>query len=180
MHHMATEEPRTSSVVRVHVELVIDPALAELDVRVAQVELEALVGLEDPVVPAVQAALVVPENPVVLVAPGDPVVRAALAGLVVQVVVEPERVPVVVVPERDPVVEEPELVQVAVVLELDPAAVVPGLDPAAVPLKTKSVIGARHRDLAPRLAAEEDLAAGAETTRDPAATEAGTAWVAAV
>jgi hypothetical protein len=85
------------------------------------------------------------------------------------------------VPERDPVVEEPELVQVAVVLELDPvAAVVPGLDPAAVPLKTKSVIGARHRDLAPRLAAEEDLAAGAETTRDPAATEAGTAWVAAV
>ena len=86
----------------------------------------------------------------------------------------------VVVPERDPVVEEPELVQVAVVLELDPAAVVPGLDPAAVPLKTKSVIGARHRDLAPRLAAEEDLAAGAETTRDPAATEAGTAWVAAV
>jgi hypothetical protein len=171
MHHMATEEPRTSSVVRVHVELVIDPALAELDVRVAQVELEALAGLEDPVVPAVQAALVVPENPVVLVAPGDPVVRAALAGLVV---------PVVVVPERDPVVEEPELVQVAVVLELDPAAVVPGLDPAAVPLKTKSVIGARHRDLAPRLAAEEDLAAGAETTRDPAATEAGTAWVAAV
>ena len=136
-----------------HVELVIDPALAELDVRVAQVELEALAGLEDPVVPAVQAALVVPENPVVLVAPGDPVVRAALAGLVVQV---------------------------AVVLELDPAAVVPGLDPAAVPLKTKSVIGARHRDLAPRLAAEEDLAAGAETTRDPAATEAGTAWVAAV
>ena len=178
---MATEEPRTSSVVRVHVELVIDPALAELDVRVAQVELEALAGLEGPVVPAVQAALVVPENPVVLVAPGDPVVRAALAGLVVQVVVEPERVPVVVVPERDPVVEEPELVQVAVVLELDPvAAVVPGLDPAAVPLKTKSVIGARHRDLAPRLAAEEDLAAGAETTRDPAATEAGTAWVAAV
>jgi hypothetical protein len=160
---MATEEPRTSSVVRVHVELVIDPALAELDVRVAQVELEALAGLEDPVV---------------LVAPGDPVVRAALAGLVVQVA-EPE-LNQEAEQELDLAVAELAHAPVAVVLELDPAAVVPGPDPAEVPLKTKSVIGARHRDLAPRLAAEEDLAAGAETTRDPAATEAGTAWVAAV
>jgi hypothetical protein len=139
------------------------------------VELEALAGLEDPVVPAVQAALVVPENPVVLVAPGDPVVRAApgdpvvraaLAGLVVQVVVEPERVPVVVE------------------LELVPAEAVRVLGhlraQLVVQLRTKSVIAVHHRGRVPLLAAAEDLAAAAETTRDPAATEAATAWVAAV
>jgi hypothetical protein len=38
----------------------------------------------------------------------------------------------------------------------------------------------RRRDLVPRLVAVEDLAAAVETTRDPAATEAATAWVAAV
>ena len=47
----------------------------ELDVRVAQAELEALAVPEDLVVLAVQAALAEPEGP------GVPAVRAALVGL---------------------------------------------------------------------------------------------------
>ena len=50
----------------------------------------------------------------------------------------------------------------------------------AVPLRTKSVIAVHHRGRVPLLAAAEDLAAVVETTRDPAATEAATAWAAAV
>ena len=50
----------------------------------------------------------------------------------------------------------------------------------AVPLRTKSVIAVHHRGRVPLLAAAEDLAAVVETTRDPAATEAGIAWAAAV
>jgi hypothetical protein len=177
MRHMAIEEQRTSSVAMrvsnravaeeraVVAEPVVPVALVELAVQEARV---ALVALAEPVAQVVREAL------------AEPVAQVAVAQALVPAVAELERAPAVEVPERDPVVEEPELVQVAVVLELDPAAVVPELDPAAVPLKTKSVIGARHRDLAPLRAAEEDLAAGAETTRDPAATEAGTAWVAAV
>ena len=53
-------------------------------------------------------------------------------------------------------------------------------DQVAVPLRIKLVIAVHHRDLVPLLAAAEDLAAAVETTRDPAATEAATAWVAAV
>jgi hypothetical protein len=49
-----TEEPRTSSVVRGRVEL---GTAVELDVRAAQVELEALAVPEDLVVPAERAAL---------------------------------------------------------------------------------------------------------------------------
>ena len=49
----------------------------------------------------------------------------------------------------------------------------------AVPLRTKSVIAVHHRGRVPLLAAVEDLAAVVETTRDPAATEAGIAWAAA-
>ena len=148
MHHMATGEPQTSSAVRVPaepeiaaVQVIGQEALAELDVPVAQVELEALAGLEDQVVPAVRAALVVPENPVVLVAPGDPVVRAAS-----------------VVPESP--------------VEL-------ALAPGAVALRTKSATAAHHRGLVavPRV---EDSAAAAETTREPAATEAEKAWAVAV
>jgi hypothetical protein len=51
--------------------------------------------------------------------------------------------------------------------------------PAAGPAKIKSVIAVHHRGLVavPRV---EDLAAVAETTREPAATEAAKAWAAAV
>ena len=69
---------------------------------------------------------------------------------------------------------ERELVQVEAVL-------VQGHRPArlAVALRTKSVIAAHHPDLVPLLAAEEDLAAVAETMRAPAAAEAVIAWEAA-
>jgi len=50
----------------------------------------------------------------------------------------------------------------------------------AVLLRIKSVIALHHRGRVPLLAAVEDLAAVVETTRDPAATEAATAWAAAV
>jgi hypothetical protein len=46
---------------------------------------------------------------------------------------------------------------------------------AALALRTKSVTAAHRRDLVLRLAAE-DLAAAAETTREPAAAEAVIAW----
>ena len=50
----------------------------------------------------------------------------------------------------------------------------------AVALRTKSVIAAHHPDQVPLLAVEEDLAAaGAETTREPAAAEAAIAWAVA-
>jgi hypothetical protein len=96
--------------------------------------------------------------------------------------------------------------QAEVELEPGPVAAVPGRDPAAgpvpsqaaelergpvavpnhrrahlgVPRRTKSVTAARRHDQVPLLAAEEDLAAVVETTRDPAVTEAGIAWAAAV
>ena len=143
----ATEGPRTSSVVRVRVELVIDPALAELDVRVAQVARAALAVREDQVVPAVRAALVVPESLVELV------VQVAPAEL-----------------EQDPE---------AVALERDPVEAVPVRDLVALPLKNKSATAVRHRDLARLLAVVADSAAAAETTREPAATEAVAAWAAA-
>ena len=52
-------------------------------------------------------------------------------------------------------------------------------DPLAVPRRTKSVTAAHRRGRVPLLAAE-DLAAVAETMRDPAAAEAAIAWAAAV
>ena len=76
-----------------------------------------------------------------------------------------ERGQVAGVPQRDRVVAELERGQV------------PGV---AVRLRTKSVIAARRHDQVPRLAAEEDLAAAAETMHVPAATEAATAWAGVV
>jgi hypothetical protein len=53
-------------------------------------------------------------------------------------------------------------------------------DRLALPVKTKSVIAVPHPDQAPLLEAAEDLvAAVAETTREPAAAEAATAWAGA-
>ena len=68
---MATEEPRTSSVVRVPGEPVIEAELAVVVVPGARV---GLAVSEDLVVPAVRAALVVPEN---LVVPAALAVRVA-------------------------------------------------------------------------------------------------------
>ena len=126
---------------------------------------------EDPVVPAVPAALVVPE---------DPVVPAALVVLESPAV--PENQVVLVVPESPAVralaivlagVQEPE----TALVEVEAA---PERDKVAVPLRIKSVTAPHRRGLVPVPKRVEDLAAAAETTRDPAATEAATAWVAAV
>jgi len=80
-------------------------------------------------------------------------------------------------------VVEPERVLVAAELELvRVAAPAPNLRPDQLEArrKTRSATEAHHRDLAPLLAAEEDLAAAAETMREQAAIEAATVWAAAV
>jgi len=76
------------------------------------------------------------------------------------------------------------LVQAVAVLEPDQVAVVLVRDHLrarlAEALRTKSVTAAHPHDLVPLLEAGEDLAAAAvETTREPAAAEAATAWAAA-
>ena len=131
------------------------------------VELVALVVSEDPAVQAVRelalAQVAVPELELVQAVPELELVQ-----------VEPEL-------ERGPVVAEleRELVQVAAELELDPAAVERRLGPVAVALRTKSVTAAHPHDLVLLLEVEEDLAAAvAETTREPVAAEAVTAWAA--
>jgi hypothetical protein len=48
----------------------------------------------------------------------------------------------------------------------------------AGPAETKLVTAPHPRGPVPLLAVEEDLAAAAETTREPAATEAAAVWVA--
>ena len=64
-------------------------------------------------------------------------------------------------------------------LEIVQVVAVPVRDPVALLPKTKSVTAAHHRDLVavPRVA---DLAAVAETMREPVAVEAAKAWAAAV
>jgi len=75
---------------------------------------------------------------------------------------------------------ELELAQVVVELAPGRVEVARRLGPVAVALRTKSVTAAHRPDLVPLPAAEEDLAAAvAETTREPAATEAVIAWAAA-
>jgi len=120
-------------------------------------------------------ASVVPEGPVALAVPED------LAGLAVQValgVPEDPAVQVALGVSESPAVRvalERELVPVEVVLVPDHRP-----DQLAVALRTKSVIAAHHPDQVPLLAVEEDLvAAVAETTREPVAAEAVTAWEAA-
>jgi len=66
-------------------------------------------------------------------------------------------------------------------LQRAPVAAVPALGhrhvQPAIPLRTKSVTTAHRPDLVPLLEEEEDLSAAvAETTREPAATEAVIAW----
>ena len=95
---------------------------------------------------------------------------------------------------EDPVVPESPAVPVALELQTVPAAALEGeVDQVAVvlvrdhlrarlaeALRAKSVTAAHPRDRVPLLEAGEDLAAAAvETTREPAAAEAATAWAAA-
>ena len=111
-----------------------------------------------------QAALVIAR-----VAPGEPVVRAGLVELAAQVVrVAPAELGIVQV-------EVPLAIVQGVALEL---AIGHPLVHLAVLLRIRSGIAAHHRGLVPRLVAVEDLAAAAETTREPAAVEAVIAWAA--
>ena len=107
------------------------------------------------------------KGPVLLIAP----VEAPELELA-PVAAEPERVPVAAAAAA--------LLQAVAELELVPVAAELELVPVAVALRTKSVTAAPHRDLVPLLVAAEDLeAAGAETTREPAAAEGATAWAGA-
>ena len=128
-----------------------------------------------PVVPVVRVALVVSEDPAV------PVVRVA------SVVSESPAVRAALAVPEDPVVSESPAVPAARELELgrvvaleqvhgQVVGLVPLIAQLAVALRTKSVTAAHRPDLVPLLEAEEDLAAAAETTREPAAAEAVIAW----
>ena len=97
----------------------------------------------------------------------------------VQGVAELELAQVAALLERDLVAVELELVPVLAVQEHAQVEAAPERDPVAARLKIKSAIAAHRRDLA-RLLAAADLAAVVESTREPAATEAATAWAAAV
>ena len=182
---MVTEEPRTSSVVKVPGEPVIEGELAVVVVPGVPV---GLVAPEDPVAREVRAALaaqedlavpavlVVPENPAVLVAPvqaidlaAAPVQAIAPAAELVQVI-DPVAAVLGIAQAEEPA---PATVQVAGVPELDPVA-------AALQQRIRSAIAPRPRGLRLHLAAEEDLeAVAAGIMPEPAATGAATAWAAA-
>jgi hypothetical protein len=116
----------------------------------------------------------------------------ALAREIVPVVVALQTGQAVVAPQIGPVVVELQTGQAAAELRTDPVEAALQIDRVAAGLRTgrvvalprgrrhahlvalpgtKSVIAPHHRDRV-RLLAEEDLAAAAETTRAPAATEA--------
>jgi hypothetical protein len=165
MRRTAIEEPRTNSaaneVQEEEAELAVRAASAELADQVASAVRAASAEPVVPVELAVRAALaelVVPVELAVraalaeLVVPVELAVRAVLAGLADQVVVlEPARAQVAAELPRVPVV---------------------------VALRTKSVTVARRCGLLAALA-EEDLAAVAETTHEPAAIGAAAVWAAA-
>lgn len=164
---MGTGKQRTSLAVRVRVELAIDPARAEPAAEL----------------PAIGQAAVRARVIVRVAAPELAIAQAAGRELGIDpVVAEPEIDPVAA-PELAivPVVAEPALLtDRAVVLALVPVEVELVLDPVAVPVRTKLVTAPHRRGLVPVPKRVEDLAAAAETTRDPAATEAEKAWAAAV
>ena len=140
--------------------LVVPAVRAELVVSEDPVEQVALVESEDPVEPAgqespaAQVALVVSEDPAELVARESPAELVVLES------------------PAEPVVPERELVQVEAV----PAREHPRARPA-VALRTRSVTAAHRPGLVRLLEAAEDLvAAVAETTRERAAAEVVIAW----
>jgi hypothetical protein len=111
-----------------------------------------------------------------------PVQVAVQAPVIVQGVAELEHARAEAELERDLGVAAPEHARVVAKLALvRVAAPVQNLrrDQLEARRRTRSATEAHHRDQA-RLLAGEDSAAVVETTRDPAATEAGVAWAAAV
>jgi len=149
--------------------LVVPAVRVALVVSEDPVEQVALVESEDPVEPAgqespaAQVALVVSEDPAELVARESPAELVVLESPAELVVLESP---------AEPVVPERELVQVEAV----PAREHPRARPA-VALRTRSVTAAHRPGLVRLLEAAEDLvAAVAETTREPAAAEVVIAW----
>ena len=160
MRRMVTEEPRTSSVVKVLVvraELAVVVALGELVVRAGLVELVNQVALAELVN---QAGLVGLVN---LAASAELAVRAALVVQEVPLELNPEAEL-----ELNPEAE----------LELNPGAELAHVRVAVQPPRTKSVTVAHHRGLVPALKVE-DLAVAAQSTPEQAAAEAVRAWAAA-
>jgi hypothetical protein len=171
MRRMGTGKRQTNLVVRVRVERVTDPVVAERELGPAA-ELALQVAALEIVRAAVQE-----HDPVVAVLEPVPAAAVLEHG---QAAAKRERVPVAAVLEHDPAAAKREQGPVAVELERVPVVAVPVRDPVALLPKTKSVTAAHHPGQVPRLAAVEDLAAAAETTREPAVIEAVTAWAAAV
>jgi hypothetical protein len=143
-------------------------ALVVLEDQEELVARAASAGPEDPVGLAVRAALEVP------VVPGGLAVQAAL------VLPEDQEVLVALVVPAVQVVSENPAVPVELVVPAE-AALVQGHRPVQLALlqRTKSVTANHHRGQVRLLAAEEDLAGVAETTRAPAAAEAAIAWAVA-
>ena len=140
--------------------LVVPAVRVALVVSEDPVEQVALVESEDPVEPAGQES---PAAQVALVVSEDPAELVALEGPAELVVLESP---------AEPVVPERELVQVEAV----PAREHPRARPA-VALRTRSVTAAHRPGLVRLLEAAEDLvAAVAETTRERAAAEVVIAW----
>ena len=169
---METGKQRTSLADRVRVELVIDPAPAALVDRVASVELAVrvvLVALVDPVALAglaAQVALAGLEN------------RVALAGLAAQVALAglENRVALAELAGQVGLAELENQVGLAeLAIELAELELVR----VAVAQRTRLGTAAHLHDLVRHLAVEVDLVVvAAETTREPAVTEAATAWAA--
>jgi hypothetical protein len=184
---MVIEELRTNSVVKALVEPVIALA-AELErgpVR-AEVVLQVAVQALAIVSAAARARVIVP----VAAAPelGTVPVAAALelGTGPVAAVPELETVPVAAVPELEivPAAAVPELEIVPVAAGLGLVQAVAELERGQVPavagrLRTRSVIAARRPGQVLLLTVEDLAVAVAETTREPAAAEAGKAWEAA-
>ena len=169
---MGTGKRRINSAVRVRVELV------ELVVQVAPVALAVrvvLVGLADRVASvalAVRVALAELANPV---AWAELAVRVALE--LVPAVAKLALGPAAVVPVPNQAAGL-ELVPAEVALGLVPVAAAAGLDQLGARRRTRSATAAHHHGQVP-VPRVEDLRAAAETTREPAATEAAVAWEAA-
>jgi hypothetical protein len=151
---MGTGKLRISTAARLEAKVEGGPVL-ELELVQVQAELELV-----QVVPELELVQVAGELEHVQVAAELELVRAAVALGLVQAAAVPGLVQAAVVPEL--VIDQGEA-------ELE-------LVRAAVALRTKSVTAAHRRDLVLRLAAEDLAAAVAETTREPAATEAVIAW----
>jgi len=137
--------------------IVLAAARARVIVRGAELAL----GIVQGVVP--ELAIVLAEALVLIIAPAEALVLAIVPAAVQALVIVP-------VEARVPGIVQVEAVPVRSHLRAR----------LAVPLRTKSVIAARHRGRVLLLAAVEDLAAVAEIMHAQAATEAARVWAAAV